>query len=159
MADLSSIKTEEYEITLGETKNIDTDAKEAYNRGKVDINFFASLVAPSVMLFQFPYFYVGLFSLLVNRDKVQMGKILRFALGLPRGHAKTTFIKIIIAWLIAYDKISFAVIICANQDLANEIISDVSDMMGSSNAELVYGAWESQMSTDSKEIKKGQTSF
>lgn len=154
MAELTVAKSNAYEVTLGETKNVDTDPKEAYDRGKVDINFFASLVAPAVMLFQFPFFYIGLFSLLVNRDTKQIGKILRFALGLPRGHAKTTFIKIIIAWLIAYDKISFAVIICANQDLANEIISDVSDMLGSSNAELVYGAWESQMSTDSKEIKK-----
>lgn len=130
------------------------DPIQAYDRGKEDINFFASLIIPSVMASMFPDFYVGLFRVLITRDAKSIGRILRFALGLPRGHAKTTFIKVIIAWLIAYDKISFAVIICANQDLANELLADVSNMLSSANAEMIYGNWHSQLSTDSKELKK-----
>lgn len=129
------------------------DAADAYERGKVDINFFASMMIPTVMTAPFPVFYVGLFSILTSRDAKNIGKILRFALGLPRGHAKTTFIKIIIAWLIVYDKISFAVIICANQDLANALLQDVSDMLSSENSHAVYGRWADQLSTDSKETK------
>lgn len=130
------------------------DPKEAYERGKVDFNFFASLMLPDVMLSMFPDFYVAVFRMLVNRTPKQIGKILRFALGLPRGHAKTTFIKIIIAWLIVYDKISFAIILCATDPLAEELLEDVSDMLGSANAEAVYGRWTDQLSTDSKGLKK-----
>ena len=132
---------------------VPADVSDAYNRGKVDINFFASLMIPTVMVSPFPEFYVGLFSILSSRDAKSLGKILRFALGLPRGHAKTTFIKILIAWLIVYDKISFCVIICANQDLANALLQDVSDMLCSENSKVVYGEWENQLITDSKESK------
>ena len=153
MAELiaSSGQTEKVGI---ETQTINVNPTEAYDRGKEDINFFASLLIPSVMESPFPPFYVGLFRVLITRDAKSIGRILRFALGLPRGHAKTTFIKVIIAWLIAYDRISFAVIICANQDLANELLADVSNMLASANAEIIYGNWNSQLSTDSKELKK-----
>jgi hypothetical protein len=141
-------------VAPSELRNLDVDITEAYERGKHDINFFASLLLPTVMLSPFPDFYVAIFRMLVNRTPKQMGKILRFALGLPRGHAKTTFIKVIIAWLIAYDKIQFAVILCATDGLAEELLEDVSEMLGSANAEAIYGRWTDQLSTDAKGIKK-----
>lgn len=139
-----------------ETSLIDADVKQAYDRGKTDFNFFCSLMAPHVMVSMFPAWYIGIFMILVSRDQVKIGKILRFALGLPRGHAKTTFIKFIIAWLIVYDKVSFAVIICAAEPLAQELLSDVNDMLCSENSRLVYGDWESQLTTDNKDLKKCQ---
>jgi hypothetical protein len=139
-----------------ETKLIDVDPKDAYERGRIDFNFFASLMIPDVIVYLFPDFYVGLFKILTTRDAVLAGKILRFALGLPRGHAKTTFIKIIIAYLIVYDMMSFIVIICATSPLAQELLSDVNDMLCSDNAKLVYGDWDRQLSTDNKELKKCQ---
>lgn len=131
------------------------DPSEAYERGKVDINFFAGLVIPSVMISPFPDFYVGIFNIITSRDPEQLRKILRFALGLPRAHAKTTFIKVLIAWLIVYDKISFALIICANMDLASNLMNDVSDMLGSPNTEAVYGLWTRQLATDNNDSKRG----
>lgn len=155
MADLQGqAAQDDIEVKPYEISNVNIDPHEAYERGKVDINFFGSIMMPTVMVSLFPDFYVGLFNILITRDIASLEKILRFALGLPRGHAKTTFIKLIIAWLIVYDKINFGVVICANQDLANELLSDVSDMLGSANAELIYGSWNEQLSTDSKELKK-----
>jgi hypothetical protein len=134
--------------------NIDADATEAYERGRTDINFFASLLLPTVMVSALPSFYLAVFHILVSRTEKQLGKILRFALGLPRGHAKTTFIKIIICWLICYDKMSFIMVVCANDDLAEALIGDISDALGSPNAEAVYGKWQSQLTTDSKAEKR-----
>jgi len=142
------------EAVQAEVSALAVDLSEAYERGKVDINFFAAMMLPTVVISALPAFYVAIFKLLVNRTPAQMQRILRFALGLPRGHAKTTFIKILIAWLIAYDKITFAVVICANGPLAEELVSDVSEMLGSDNAEAIYGRWTDQLSTDNKELKK-----
>ena len=153
MSELSAV-AESFETKLVETPLISVDPADAYARGKVDINFFASLALPSVMVSPLPYFYVAVFRLITSRNIEQIGRILRFALGLPRGHAKTTFIKILITWLIAYDKIKFAVVMCATDPLANELVADVSDMLGSPNMEAVYGRWTDQLSTDSKELKK-----
>lgn len=138
--------------TLVDDVNVDSVA--VYERGKIDINFFAAVLLPAVMVSPLPDFYVEIFKLLVNRTPAQMGKILRFALGLPRAHAKTTFIKILICWLIVYDKFSFIAVICATDDLAQNLISDISDALGSENMEKIYGRWTSQLSTDNKEEKK-----
>ena len=136
------------------TSLVNVRPEEAYERGKTDLNFFAGILIPTVMISAFPDFYIALFRILTTRDDKNIGKILRFALGLPRAHAKTTFIKVIICWLIIYDKISFAIILCANQDLANELLADVNDMLCTENASLIYGDWEGQLSTDAKELKK-----
>lgn len=130
------------------------DPAEALERGKTDLNFFASLAIPTVMKSPFPDFYVSIFHMLISRDASQIGRIMRFALGLPRGHAKTTFIKVLIAWLIVYDKIKFVIIICASEPLALEIVADISDILGSPNMEAVYGRWQDQLLSDSKELKK-----
>lgn len=132
------------------------DPGEAYERGMTDINFFAALALPSVMVSALPAFYLAVFQILTTRTDEQLGQILRFALGLPRGHAKTTFIKVIISWLIVYDKISFALVICANEALAEELLSDINSILSSPNMEAVYGEWESNLikGGDSKELKK-----
>jgi hypothetical protein len=141
---------------MAETFEVNADSKEAYERGKTDINFFAGLLLPTVMVSALPAFYLGVFKVLVSRTALDIGKILRFALGLPRGHAKTTFIKIIICWMIVYDKISFAIVICANSGLAEALMSDISDALGSDNCEAIYGSWTRQLvsGTDNKEEKK-----
>lgn len=134
--------------------DIGVDIVATKARAKVDINFFASLCLPAVMVSALPPFYTIVFSILTGRTLIDTGKILRFALGLPRGHAKTTFIKIIICWLIVHDKSSFALMVCASEDLAEQLLADVNDMLGSSNMETIYGNWNMNLSTDTKQLKK-----
>lgn len=155
MAELSTAEIEvQGESGAFSTELVNVSPSDALERGRHDLNFFAGLLIPQVMISPFPPFYCGLFAILTSRRPDQLGKILRFALGLPRAHAKTTFIKVIICWLIVYDKISFAIILCANQDLADELLSDVNDMLCTENARLIYGDWEGQLSTDAKQLKK-----
>lgn len=134
--------------------DIGVDVKEAYARGQIDINFFASLALPTVCIYQLPVFYVMIWQILANRKDVDLGKLIRFALGLPRGHAKTTFIKILIAWLVVYDKVTFVLIVCANEPLAEQLLADVDDILGSENMEAVYGPWIAFKSTDAADLKK-----
>jgi hypothetical protein len=139
---------------LEELADVGINGEEAYRRGYTDINFFAALALPHVMLSALPAFYVVVWQILTSRQNVDLGKIMRFALGLPRGHAKTTFIKVIISWLIVYDKVSFALIICANEPLAEQLLADINDILGSPNMEAVYGRWTDCLTTDRSELKK-----
>lgn len=133
---------------------LNVNIEEAYERGRVDINFFAGLCIPSVCIFTLPPFYIAVFQLLTNRKEEQIGKLLRFALGLPRGHAKTTFIKILITWLIVYDKTKFPLIICSNAELAELLLGDIHDILRSPNIVSIYGQWEEALSTNSADTKK-----
>lgn len=128
---------------------------DAYERAKVDINFFAALCMPTVCIYQLPPFYVAVWKILADRDIEVIGKILRFALGLPRSHAKTTFIKVLIAWLIVYDKASFILIVCANSDLAENLLADIHDILSSDNITAIYGNWTEMLAIDSADTKKG----
>ena len=133
---------------------VTVDATEAYARGLQDINFFAGLAVPEVCTEALPAFYIMIWQMLTQRNPKDIGKLIRFALGLPRGHAKTTFVKILIAWLIVYDKVSFVLIVCATETLAENLMSDVSDILASPNMEQIYGAWSGVLSTDRNEMKK-----
>lgn len=139
---------------VAEVQDIAVDPAEAYERGKIDINFFASLCMPDIFVFSLPAFYIAVWQLLALRNPEDLGKILRFALGLPRGHAKTTFIKILISWLIVYDKYKFVLIVCANEDLAENLLADINDILGSPNIEAIYGSWNSSLIKDTSDLKK-----
>lgn len=137
-----------------ENTSIDVSPVEAYERGKTDISFFAALCIPDVCLFALPDFYVAIWQILSSRDKDMEGKLLRFALGLPRGHAKTTFIKILICWFIVYDRVNFVLVICANADLADALLADVHDILSSPNITAIYGEWEATLAKDAEDTKK-----
>lgn len=127
---------------------------DSYERGKTDINFFAALCMPSVCTTPLPKWYVAVWHILANRSPDMVGKLMRFALGLPRGHAKTTFTKILLIWLIVYDKISFPLIVCANEPLAVLILADIHDILGSPNLTAIYGNWSQGLIIDNADTKK-----
>lgn len=136
-----------------EPHRITVTQKEAYARGAIDFNFFSGLVLPDVCTDEWPPIFIAMFILLSTRTEESIGKVLRFALGLPRGFAKTTFLKIVICWLIAYDKVTYLLIVAATEDLASNIIGDVNEMMSSPNMEAVYGEWAVNLFTNNSREK------
>jgi len=132
---------------------ISVTQSEAYARGAVDFNFFSGLMIPDVCTDEWPPIFLAMWTLLTSRTEESLGKVLRFALGLPRGFAKTTFIKLIICWLIAYDRVNYMLIVAATEDLASNILSDINEMMSSPNAEAVYGKWYDNLITNNSREK------
>ena len=135
---------------------IHAELEQAYARGQEDINFFAGLCLPDICTSPLPPFYVLIFQLLATRKQEDIGRIMRFALGLPRSHAKTTFIKILICWLICYDKTAFVLIVCANEPLAENLLADISHIMASPNIEAVYGSWHNSLYKDTSDLKRAR---
>lgn len=138
-------------------KPLEISPQDAYLRGAVDFHFFAGLCLPHIVRYPFPPLYVQLWVLIVQavsrKDQDAAVRIIRYALGLPRGFAKTTFLKILATWLIVYDKITFMLIIGATERLAHNFLQDVDDILASPNIEAVYGAWTINKATDNKETK------
>lgn len=144
------------DISKEDTSNIFVQLNDAYERGKVDINFFAGLCMPTVCIYELPIFYIAVWYLITqSKDDLEFANSLqRFCLGLPRSHAKTTFIKILIVWMIAYDKASFILVVCSSSPLADNLLADIDDILGSDNITSVYGEWESTLAIDSADTKK-----
>ena len=139
---------------MTEYAKVTIDPVSAFTRGFEDFDFYCQLAMPEIMDYQFPVYYLAIWQMLVAaRTKEDKIKVLRFALGLPRGFAKTTFIKILISWFIVYGYTEFVLIVCADEPLAYNLLSDIDDILASENMELVYGKWTINKAINQRERK------
>ena len=151
-----------------ETLKLDSAAIELLAREDLDI--FASICIPDTAEYEFPPFYKQVWTILVTLSyylkyrpdelpdiikQVGIAHIYRFALGLPRGHAKTTFIKLLVVYCIIYDLVDFPIIFCATEPLAYNFLSDVNDILCSHNIREIYGSWAESLRKDSASLKRG----
>lgn len=107
------------------------------------------LAAPEEFVYAFPSFYIALFGMLTAFK----GKIERYAIGIPRGFAKTTFIKLLCLWYILFSHKQFILIVGAAEDLAVNTLSDICDLLGSPNIRRLFGNWQSQIEVDTQALK------
>ncbi len=129
------------------------DSAEVQAIARVDLNFFARICMPDVIRVDFPPMYCLMWQLLTaSIDRIAL--LPKIALGLPRGFAKTTFLKLFIAWLIAYTDLRFILIVGANGDLADNMLSDVMDILASENFTTLYGDYRFHLETDRIDLKK-----
>ncbi len=121
-----------------------------------DLDFFAAILIPDIATDPFPPFYNMVWTLILqNLHSLELHEIFRFALGLPRGHAKTTFIKLLVSYLIIHNyDINFIQIVCATEPLAENFLSDVHNMLQSPIITQVYGSWSNSLTRDTMKVKK-----
>jgi hypothetical protein len=128
---------------------VGVSSSEAAEAAKKDINFLGALAAPEEFFLSFPVFYVTLFHLLTAFKK----KIERFAIGIPRGFAKTTFLKLLCLWYILFSQRKFILIVGASESLAVNTLADIIDFLGSPNIRKIFGAWDIAVEQDTQTIK------
>jgi hypothetical protein len=128
---------------------VSTGSTDAAELSRKDINFLGMLVDPTEFVFSFPAFYVALFSLLTAFK----AKIERFAIGIPRGFAKTTFLKLLCVWYILFSAKKFILIVGAAEKLATNTLADICDMLSSRNIRTLFGNWQFDIEEDTKEQK------
>jgi hypothetical protein len=141
----------EEESALTTTANYKTD--EVEKALESNMSFLAAFCLPEICKVPFPDIYIGMWGLVTGA----LGRVRdfsKFALGLPRGHAKTTVIKILIIYIILFTKRKFILVTCANATLAENIISDVADILDSQNMLRVFGNWADARSINRAEQKR-----
>jgi len=120
---------------------------------EADMNFLGALALPEVCTVSFPDLYLGLWDLAMQALR-STRDFSKFAIGLPRGHAKTTVIKLLIVAIILFTKKRFVLIVGASEALAENILSDVCDILDSPNITGVFGNWRLGLETDRTGLKK-----
>lgn len=129
------------------------NSEEIKAAAKEDMDWFGAIALPDVITLAFPAFYVALWRIVVSSfDKVR--DFSKFALGFPRGHGKTMVVKLLILYAILFTKKRYILVIGANKDKAEAIISDVCDMLDSDNIRQLFGNWRYDIETDTKHLKK-----
>lgn len=131
------------------TTEIAVSGADAATLAHRDFNFFAALVDPDEFTFRFPDFYLALFDLLTTFTN----KVDRYAIGIPRGFAKTTYIKLLCIWYILYSDRRFILLVGATEKMATNTMADIFDMLSSPNIQRLFGSWQYQCEEDTKEQK------
>lgn len=134
---------------IPQTAEVSATASEAAALAKTDFNFLGMLAAPDEFTLLFPAFYLAIHSRLTSfKDKLE-----RFALGIPRGFAKTTFIKLLCLWYILFSSKKFILLVGAAEELAVNTLADICDLLSSPNIVRLFGNWQLDVEVDTQKLK------
>lgn len=157
LADPETLKTLHEDLGKEEIesayKEASFDSMQVQDMAKNSLDFLAALAMPTVFRYLFPEVFQAIWKWLLSyvhkeRDFSQL------AIGLPRGFAKTTFIKIFLLYVILFTKRTFILICANNEKKAIAILSDVMDFLDEPNIKKVFGDWRLGVETDQQGLKK-----
>ena len=134
-------------------EQIGASSAEIQKLAKQELDFLAAIVMPTVFTFCFPDVMKSVWQWLLSF--VHQGRVFpQLALGLPRGFAKSTLMKIFVVYCILFTNRKFILIICATASLAENILADVEDMLDEPNIKSVFGDWKLGIETNRNNLKK-----
>lgn len=129
------------------------DSQQVHDLAKNDMDFFGALAMPLIFKYCFPPVFKSVWQwLLVYVNKQR--DFSQLALGLPRGFGKTIVVKLFVLYCILFTSKKFILILAENQTKANNILSDIIDMLEEENIRKVFGAWNIGVETDRQDLKK-----
>lgn len=129
------------------------NTQEVQELAKGSLDFLAALAMPLIFTFGFPPVFQSVWQWLLAAT-LEMRSFPQLALGLPRGFGKTTLIKIYILYCILFTNKKFILIISSTATLAENILSDVMDMLEEPNIKRTFGDWKLGCEKDTQSIKK-----
>lgn len=119
---------------------------------KQDLNIFGSIAAPSLVTLSFPDFYCYLWLQLLNSLHA-VRDFSKFAIGLPRGHGKTFFIKLLLVYTVLFTQKKYILVVAANATKAEAIIADVFKMLRDANIVKLFGSFDQTITKNTQDIK------
>lgn len=150
-ADSSPLDPSQPLIEEVEQLGASSDQIQATAKGSLD--FLAALIMPLVFKFLFPPVFKEVWAWLlgyVNQSRI----FPQLALGLPRGFGKSTLMKIFLIYVILFTNRKFILVVAATAKLAENILSDVVDMLEEPNIKAVFGDWKLGIEKDTQALKK-----
>ena len=117
------------------------------------LDFLAALCAPLTFVFCFPPLIKVAWQLLTSAA-TRVRDFSKFAIGIPRGFAKTTLLKLFVIYCILFTKKKFILIVGNTEPLAVNFLSDVIDMLDERNVKKAFGDWRLATERDSQQVKQ-----
>lgn len=115
---------------------------------KTSIDIMGAVCLPDVVTEYFPAEYQYLWRRYTEALMDESKAFPKFGLGLPRGHGKTMFIKLLIVFAVLFTSRKYILSVCASDTLAEDIVVDFSDIMDSPNIISLFGNWRAYQERD-----------
>ncbi len=126
---------------------------EINDLARQDLDFLAALIMPTIFEFCFPPVFKSVWDWLLGYAK-EARSFPQLALGLPRGFGKTTLLKIFVVYCILFTNKKFILITAATAKMAENILSDVADMLDEPNIKAAFGDWRLGVEKNTNDTKK-----
>lgn len=136
-----------------EIKTLSMGRAEAIDAAKSNLNFLASLILSEIFRFLFPKTLLAAWQILTTAVHIARGKT-KLCIGIPRGFAKTTLLKLYVCYVVLFTNRKFILIVCNTAELAENFVSDVVDMLNCSNIVSMFGRWDSAIEKNTLHLKK-----
>lgn len=108
---------------------------------KGDFNYWARLLNPEETTSDFPDLFIVIFFMVV--ENIHNPKVWqRYLIAIPRGHAKTTFLQLVVCWILTFTDLASIVIICATDKLAEKILANIELMLNRRDYIKLFGDWK-----------------
>lgn len=123
-----------------EPQQVTAEPQELIQQAEKNLNVLSAVCAPEKMFFLFPYHFLVIWELL--KSKVHLTRdFSKLAIGIPRGFAKTTLIKLFVVYCILFSKKKCIVVVSYAEDHAINIIKDVCSYLEHPNIKILFGVW------------------
>lgn len=132
--------------------NADTDRVAIIEGMRKSLDILAMVSMPDVYRYAWPPLFIALYALLTE-TLLKVRDFTQYAIGLPRGFGKTTFLKLVVLWLILFSKKRFILVLTRTQDHGNNFISDVMNYLYEPNVVRIFGDVRLNMSRDRADSK------
>lgn len=128
-------------------------AEQVIANARNSVDFLSALAMPTIYEYAYPPIYLSVWDwLLEHVNKVR--DFSQLALGLPRGFAKTTLMKLFLLYCIIFTDRKFILVIAETGPKAEAIIADVMDMLREPNIITTFGDYRIGIEIDRQNVKK-----
>lgn len=134
-------------------QQIAMDPNELREAMRYNLDALAAVAVPDVYLAPMSTFHHSIWALVLEVIATKQ-RYTRHAIGIPRGHAKTHMLKLLILQMILYTDIRYILVVGNTLSLARAIIDDVMDMLGSSNIVALFGDYRFGIEKDNAEVRE-----
>ena len=131
---------------------ISVDREKLFTACKQDMNILAGLALPEVFEFYFPPMFVVVWNWLKEYAH-KPRDFSKLALGLPRGFAKTTLVKLFVLYCILFTNKKFALIISHTEKHGINIINDIMSMLKERNIISTFGDYSIGQERDTQSLQ------
>lgn len=136
-----------------ELQQYSISAEDIKAAAMADLDFLAAIAMPDAYEHEFPVVLKAAWKLMKEQqDRISENP--QIALGIPRGHGKTTLIKLYCLYIILFTQRRFILVTSSTEALATNFVSDVMDFLAEPNIKSAFGDYTYGMQTDTKLLKK-----
>ncbi len=136
-----------------DTFHVVSDRTTIVEGARTNLDFLAQLILTDIYEYGYPALFHAIWQL-ITKDALELKGKPKYALGIPRGFSKTVILKLYVTWLVLFSDRRFILVVCNTAALAENFLSDVTDMLNNINIKTIFGAWNAECEKDTLAFKK-----